>query len=104
MGLWGRKLTRDHRTALEKRFQVNQGFLSVCVSCGQVLLADPKSNSLADPFRILLILKNSPRVTAELCEGGLTLSGESSCFVLAGRVCWGRATALSPLSLSILGE
>lgn len=43
VGTWGRRLARDHRTAPKKQFQINQGFLSVRVSGGQVLLAVAKS-------------------------------------------------------------
>lgn len=77
-------MARDHRTAPKKQFQINQGFLSVCVSCGQVLLAIPKSD-----FRA--VFPQPLSVMAGLFEGGLTLAGDSSCFVLAGRVCWRRA-------------
>lgn len=62
--------------ALKKWFQMIQGFPSVCVSHGQVLLPVPESDFCA----------GLPSVMAGLFEGALAVAGDSPCFVLVGRV------------------
>lgn len=79
VGIWGRKLARDHQTALKKQFQINEWFLSVCVSCGQGLLADPKSDFHG-------VFPHPPSVTVGLFKGGLWLVTAVALWWLGGFV------------------